>query len=64
MAQKSSSAQAKLFQEKAKIALLRQEKTIKALAQKLGRPRPSVSRAINHGIFPELRNQIAKALKI
>lgn len=64
MTHNRESAQAKVFQEKAKLALLRQRRTIKSLALKLGRPRPSVSRAINHGIFPDLREQIAKALKI
>ncbi len=56
--------QAERFRQTAKLALIRRRKSIRALAAELGRPRESVSRAINRGEFPRLRQKIAEALAI
>lgn len=52
------------FRVGVKTALLRHPhiRTVSALSEKIGRPRSSVSRAINNGVFPELRKQIMEAL--
>jgi predicted transcriptional regulator len=52
------------FREEAKIALLRRRMSISDLAAKIGRPRSSVSRAINGEVYPRLREAIRKALKL
>lgn len=67
MAQTTNGAQQKTFRARVRAAFngRRAEiRSISALARKLGRPRTSVSRAVNQGIFPVLRKQIEKTLKI
>jgi transposase-like protein len=43
-------------------ALLRSRETIASLARRIGRPRETVSRCLNQGKHPEVREEIKKAL--
>ncbi len=47
-----------------KTRLLRRGLSVKALAEQLGRPRPSVSMAINRGRHPLLLKKIEEALNV
>ena len=55
------------FQEKTcamriKVKLLEAGMSVSSLANVIGRPRSSVSKAINKGIFPKVRREIADFL--
>lgn len=54
--------QAKRFRQSARIALVRRDLTIGTLAELIGFPRSSVSKAINQGVFPKIRARIAEEL--
>lgn len=66
MTQNTLKAQSKSFGSRVRLAFStsRKIRNVSALARKLQRPRTSVSRAINQGIFPDLQKEIAKALKL
>jgi len=51
------------FRMRVKLRLLQTGRNIQQLADSIQRPRPSVSAAINRGMFPKLRKEIEEALK-
>ncbi len=50
------------FALRVKTALLREQRTITALAKRLGLSRNGVSRAINHPVLPTVRRRIKQEL--
>ena len=56
--------QEETFAIRAKTELLKKKQSIAALARKLRRSRHAVSQAINHSVFPKLRDRIKKELAI
>lgn len=53
------------FSLEAKLALVRLGLSVAGLANKLGRPRQTVSSVINGSTrFPQVRKQVAKSLKL
>lgn len=54
----------RVFSTKVRKALIDREMSIQHLANLIGRPRPSVSAAIHHPVFPKIKKQIKEALSI
>jgi plasmid maintenance system antidote protein VapI len=52
------------FKARARHALVNADLTVTTLAERLGRPRETVSRAIHGAAFPRVRREIAQALQI
>jgi hypothetical protein len=50
------------FRLRVKTYLVKHRLTISHLANRIGHPRPSVSKAINQGHFPRLRKKIEEAI--
>jgi plasmid maintenance system antidote protein VapI len=53
-----------IFSEEARIVLIKRGWTVNKLAEKIKRPRESVSKAIRSQRFPLLRKQIAAQLNL
>jgi|GEM_PF-2962628 len=65
MPRKSTKVQAKSsFCQRAKIALIQRGLSVTELSAQIGRPRSSVSKAINQNRFPLIREQIEGALHL
>ncbi len=52
------------FKVAAKVRLLELDLTVTELATRIGKARNTVSMAINHPVFPTVRERIAKELKL
>lgn len=64
MPQRRKQAEKSLRRSIKRLMLDRNEMTVRALAQQIGYPETTVSKAINHGKFPLVRAKIREVLGV